>query len=188
MCPEVEKPGVLLAVCMQEELQTRECGPQSVRPVGRRSSALQGQPFWHLLCRCSQLPLPVESSPDTWPRLSTLPSLDAPLLILTIQTDSTTSPLHASALCFGVFRLLPPDHHTPSLSSLRGHCRWCVLGKTGLSQWLGLISLSRGPQPLVSASLRPDSFYTDTCENGKVSGALQPGADYTTSSLCSFGK
>ena len=114
MCPEVEKPGVLLAVCMQEELQTRECGPQSVRPVGRRSSALQGQPFWHLLCRCSQLPLPAESSPDTWPRLSTLPSLDAPLLILTIQTDSTTSPLHASALCFGVFCLLPPDHHTPS--------------------------------------------------------------------------
>lgn len=191
MCPEMEKPGVrLLAVYMQEALQTRECRPQS---------ASCG---WMLIWAAGPALLA--------PALPLLPAFTAHTIEfrhlaqiehLAFSGCSPAYPdhtdrlyhLHASALCslcLGIFPLSPSSgpSHTLLLFSLQGHCWWCLLGKTGLSQWLGLISLSPGPQLLVSASLRPDSFYTDTCENGKVSGALWSGADSATSSPCSFEK
>lgn len=65
-----------LCTC-RRHCRRRECGPRSAHPVGECPPEPQARPLQHLLCWCSQLPLPAESSPDSQPRFSALPSLNA---------------------------------------------------------------------------------------------------------------
>ena len=174
--------------------QGRECGPRSVHPVGECPPEPQARPLQRLLCWCSQLPLPAESSPDA-PAQIQCPAFSRCPLLAQLHSQSpprcTFTPLPfalESALC-----LLPPDHETASSSSAfeafadgassakpAFPCGWDSSHSLRVPSFLFMLLWHLTARTGVSAQT--------LVKIGKVSEALHPASDSATNSPCGFGK